>query len=461
MTLMKKGMILGFALSLLICFPFAATAGILGTELAAEFAAAGSKTGDIYDVIVLINNPENSHPDGVLTRGELLTALMTRARISQQPVLEQIQAAEGADSARVVDYRSLWIVNAIALTADRSTILSISKNLAVKKVVLDKPIPLPKTWESTAIRSSSAYEWSLENMKIPEVAEQYGLDGSGVIVGHLDTGVDASHPDLEGKIVNWKDFTAEPSETPVDTNGHGTHTAGTIAGGSASGKQIGAAPGAKLVVGRVFATGSTTGEILLSGMQWIADPDGDPATDDAPAMCCNSWGGGDSPERRELYKQAIQTWLDAGVIPIFANGNSGPWKRTTGLPGGFLNVISVGATKKNNKIAFFSSRGPIKWDGIDRIKPDVSAPGSGVRSAKPGGGYTSMSGTSMACPNVTGLVALMKQAAPSLTTEFASQVLQETALDMGSAGKDNKYGAGVVNGLAAIEKLKEIMRLTE
>lgn len=458
---MKIGMILGIALSLFICFPFNVEAGTLGTELAAEFSAAGSKSGDIYDVIVLINNPENAAPDGVLTRGELLSNLMARARISQQPVLEQIQAVEGADGARVVDYRSLWIVNAVALTADRDTILAVTENPAVKKIVLDKPIPLPKTWESAAVRSSSAYEWSLENMKIPEVVEQYGLDGSGVIVGHLDTGVDDSHPDLAGKVINWKDFTAEPSETPVDTNGHGTHTAGTIAGGSASGKQIGVAPGAKLVVGRVFATGSTSSEILLAGMQWIADPDGDPATDDAPSMCCNSWGGGDSPERREIYKQAVQTWLDAGVIPIFANGNSGPWGRTTGLPGGFLNVISVGATKKNNKIAYFSSRGPIKWDDIDRIKPDVSAPGSGVKSAKPGGGYQSMSGTSMACPNVTGLVALMVQAAPSLTTEFASRILQETALDMGAEGKDNKYGAGVVNGLSAIENLKEIMRLTE
>ncbi len=127
----------------------------------------------------------------------------------------------------------------------------------------------------------------------------------------------------------WKDFTDEPSETPVDKNGHGTHTAGTIAGGNASGKYIGVAPGA------------------------------------------------------------------------------------------------------------------------------------GVKSAKPGGGYQSMSGTSMACPNVTGVVALMKQAAPTLTTEFASRVLQETALDRGAEGKDNKYGAGIVDALAAVEKLKEIIRLTK
>ena len=458
---MKKLVLLTILLALVTCFPVLAAEKI-SPELLTEFAAtAKDGANQAYSVLILVKDTDRSTMEKPQKRNELLRLLQTRAAVLQKGIIKQLEKVSRSDTPVPVRYKPYWIVNAIALTADQKTITGLAGNPAVEKIIKDQVIPVPVTRPGEVLKSSSGYEWSLEKMRVPELVEKYGLDGSGTVIGQLDTGVDATHPDLAGKILLWKDFTDEPSETPVDENGHGTHTAGTIAGGNASGKYIGVAPGAKLVIARVFASGSTTTSILLSGMEWIADPDGDPETDDAPDACCNSWGGGDSEERREIYQQAIQTWLDAGVIPVFANGNSGPFGRTTSLPGGFLEVIAVGATSKRNRIAYFSSRGPIKWDDVDRIKPDVSAPGAGVKSAKPGGGYQSMSGTSMACPNVTGVVALMKQAAPTLTTEFASRVLQETSLDRGAEGKDNKYGAGIVDALRAVEKLKEIIRLTK
>ena len=125
-----------------------------------------------------------------------------------------------------------------------------------------------------------------------------------------------------------------------------------------------------------------------------------------------------------------------------------------GTPGGFPHSFAVGATDSSDEIAYFSSRGPIKWRGESYVKPDISAPGVRVLSAKPGGGYQLMSGTSMACPHVSGLAALLKQVTPALGVSEIEELLTETSEDFGDEGKDNIFGKGRANIKAAVDYLK-------
>lgn len=414
----------------------------------------------IRSAIILVREPEGLMPSFDGDNEAFFKALRRRAEVSQGRLIRKINARTVASGLPFVEYKSLWIVNALAVKADAALIRELSKNPEVEKVFRDERIDLPKTWAGEAHQTRAGYEWSLSTMNIPAVREKYGLDGKGVVVGHLDSGVDGTHPDLKGKILVFRDFSSTQSEAAIDDNGHGTHTAGTVAGGSQSGVAIGAAPGVCLVVGKIFSKSGATTAGILEAMQWVVDPDGNPSTNDTPDLCTNSWGGGDSGEGREMFAKAIKVWLDAGMIPVFAIGNSGPRPRTCGIPGGLLEVIAVGATDRSDKAAYFSSRGPVEWDGTDRVKPDITAPGHNVRSSWPGGGYNTISGTSMACPNVAGLIALLKQVDKGLDTEAVRRVLEETALDLGVPGRDNTFGSGRVDALKAVEAVMTIQRLS-
>lgn len=412
-----------------------------------------------HSVIVLVKEPPMTLSEDLDTPGYLKN-LRNRSAVTQKRLIKNMEQLNNIATGQTLQYKSLWIINALIVNADENTIRNISKNPEVELVIPNENIPVPQVIEGSSIASKSNYEWSLEIMNIPALREEYGLDGKGVLVGHLDSGIDGTHPEFEDKILKFKDFSSTYSVDPIDDNGHGTHTAGTIIGGDLSGKAIGVAPKAKIICGKIFSTSGASTSGILEAMQWIADPDNNPETDDFPALCSNSWGGGDSFSARKSYVKAIDVWLKVGIIPIFALGNSGPGARTCGIPGGLLSVIGVGATDKNDNIAYFSSRGPIEWDGIDMIKPDISAPGHYVKSSWTGGGYKSISGTSMACPNVAGLVTLMKQYDPDLTTKEVKRLLEETALDLGEEGRDNDFGSGRVDALRLMKKLKLLKKMS-
>src|SRR5262249_46298084 len=150
---------------------------------------------------------------------------------------------------------------------------------------------------------------------------------------------------------------------PYDDHGHGTHCMGTITGVGASGTQIGIAPGvSNLVVGKVFsASGGAQTSDLLRAMEWIADPDGNPATQDQPRVINNSWGGAmDGDIDHDPFGPAVLTWVQLNIFPSFAAGNEGPGESTVGSPGGLPQSFAMGATDSNDSIADFSSRGPVK-----------------------------------------------------------------------------------------------------
>jgi subtilisin family serine protease len=407
------------------------------------------------EVEAAIDNGESEIPVIITLKSSQSFQNLLAQDLTREARIETLQArsAQSFESFAVTanftsrNYRQFWIFNGFAVTASAAEVDAFASNPGVERIEYDSTEFLNP---EVAIDGTPRGDWTygLENLGIPAIRSQFGLDGSGVVVGVIDTGVDGNHPDLQGKVIGFKDFVNGKTE-PYDDQGHGSHCCGTIAGGNASGTQIGVAPNAKLIVAKVFsASGSTQTSYLLGAMEFMTDPDGNPSTDDAPSIVSNSWGGSGTAT---TYLEVTKQWVALGIFPSFAAGNSGPGSRTMGTPGAYLEAFAVGATQANDSIASFSSRGPVEWDGVDHIKPDVSAPGYDVFSVKPGGGYTKMSGTSMACPHVSGVIALIHQASPGISINDVRELLEGTSKDLGTEGKDNTFGAGRVNALAAVE----------
>lgn len=375
--------------------------------------------------------------------------------------IASLQAATYQLSANSIAFQPeniYWGIKGFSAMLSSNEVSAMIATGKVDSVYLDRKVYLN---EPVSVNSETGvkYTYGLNNIGIADLNKKHPeIDGSGVTVGIIDTGVDASHPDLKGRVMMFHDFVDNKTE-PYDDNGHGTHVAGTISGGNTSGTQIGVAPGVKIFAAKVFsAEGSANDTDILAAMQWMLDPDNNPATNDQPAVVSNSWGGDQSSKDLEKspYKKMLDTWVAAGMFPSFAAGNSGDSPGTVGVPGGLPAAYAVCAVDSRNVVAYFSSRGPITWtiDGKDQefVKPEICAPGVGVQSSMPGGKYGNMSGTSMATPHISGVVALVKQANPKLTPVEIMDLLNKTAKKIGGkTAKDNAYGYGLVDAVAAVE----------
>jgi hypothetical protein len=251
---------------------------------------------------------------------------------------------------------------------------------------------------------------------------------------------------------------AKPVDTdPYDRLGHGTHVA-SIAAGAGIGDPVykGVAPGANLVVASLgdYAIISRA----IGAIDWMVNEYNPSQTDPAKKARILSMSFGtydpDDPDGGAL-SLAVQAAIDSGVVAVAGAGNEGPEQQTVAFsPGGVEDVITVGSIYDEGEdgiiVSDFSSRGPT-LDG--RIKPDIMAPGSNIMAAKvrTSGGYIEKSGTSMSTPFIAGTVALMLQENLALTPAEVTTILMDTAKDWGPAGKDNDYGAGVVDVFAAVD----------
>ncbi|MEV5961272.1 S8 family serine peptidase [Kribbella sp. NPDC051952] len=262
-------------------------------------------------------------------------------------------------------------------------------------------------------------------------AWQAGQDGKGVKVAILDTGVDATHPDLAGRIAESKSFIDGGSA--VDGNGHGTHVASTIAGSGAAsgGKYKGVAPGASLVIGKVLDdNGDAQESWILEGMQWAA-------TSGAKVVSM-SLGTKSPSDGHDPLSQAVEDLTAAtGTLFVIAAGNTGPGVSTVVSPGAAASALTVAATDKSDGLAEFSSRGPTLDSAL---KPDIAAPGVDIVAARAAGtnlgtpvgdGYTTLSGTSMATPHVAGSAAILAERHPDWKAEQLKAALMSTAKDDG------------------------------
>jgi subtilisin family serine protease len=255
-----------------------------------------------------------------------------------------------------------------------------------------------------------------------------GFTGTGVDVAVLDTGIDSTHPDLQGKVVAEANFTPDP--TAADGNGHGTHVADTVAGsGTASnGLRKGVAPGAELMNGKVLdSTGNGQESWVIAGMQWAA-------TNGADVISMSLQAG--ITDGTDPVSQAVNQLTEGDhVLFTIAAGNFGSSPQTVTSPGAANDALTVGAVDKQNVLAGFSGRGPRFGDFA--LKPDITAPGVNIIAARAAGTslgtpidefYTMLSGTSMATPHIAGSAAILKQEFPSMTPAQLKAALMSTAL---------------------------------
>jgi serine protease AprX len=308
-----------------------------------------------------------------------------------------------------------------------------------------------------------------------------GFDGSGVTVAVLDSGIDATHPDLAGRVLADVTYVnGDWQSTTVDTDGHGTHVAGIIGGdGAASGGLVqGVAPGAGLV-GMDFTRAFTT-TTALQAMDWVLKHKDEYHI----RVVQNSWGRADNPQAwdpSDSLVRASTRLVDEGLVVVFSAGNKGPDAGSVSLEGRNPAVITVGAVDAAGLVAGFSGRGPVQ-DAAGHaqpwVKPDVVADGvevTSLRSAEATGAstappvlqptqlpalgpgvqpeavrYTTLTGTSQAAPMVAGLAAVMLQANPSLTPGQVHNLLRSTAIDLGPQGPDDATGFGLVDARDAV-----------
>lgn len=298
-----------------------------------------------------------------------------------------------------------------------------------------------------------------------------GYTGFGSKALSIDTGVEDTHPAIannyEGlfssNALAWFDFSGG-SDAPNDCDGHGTHTVGTMLGlDRVTNDTIGVAfdatwLGSKAICG--FGSADN-----MASFQWAIDPDGDSTTTaDMPTVICNSWQdpSASGSQCGGMYQSLFDAVEAVGIAVVFSAGNAGPSASTITPPknvnNDLVSVFCVGALNvgsSNVTIANFSSRGPSTCGdtGSFLIKPEVSAPGQGIRSADLGGIYSLKSGTSMAAPHVSGAILLLKQAFPYLTGRDLKLALYFSAIDMGDPGEDNVFGMGMIDVYAAYQYL--------
>ena len=378
-----------------------------------------------------------------------------------------------------------WIVNTIRVTtSDEQLIHRLAALPNVALIKADKIWQLPEPAQGAEEPTIQSVEWGVSRVHAPDVWSQYNATGQGIVVASIDSGAQYNHPALvmqyrgrnpDGSFdhnYNWYDparVCGNPSLAPCDNNGHGTHTMGTAVGGDGGSNQIGVAPGARWITAKGCENNTCTSSSLLSSGQWMLAPTDlngqNPRPDLRPNIVNNSWGGDSGSD--PFYRATVQAWVNAGIFPTFAIGNSGSSCSTAAAPGTYPESFGAGATDIFDNIAGFSARGPANgFGGI--VKPDVSAPGVSVRSSVPTNNYASFSGTSMATPHVSGVVALLWSANPALVGNIAATVdlLQRNAdfrsdTQCGSAGPPNNvYGWGIINALTAVQNSLPTRTLT-
>jgi serine protease AprX len=382
-----------------------------------------------------------------------------------------------------VSYRSHWAVNMLAVAgnrdlvdilAARSDVALIEPNVRVRSAILPKQPAIPAAGPATP----GAIEWNVSRVGAPQVWA-LGFDGTGMVVGNIDTGQQWNHPALKEQYRGWNGAVAdhnynwfdpnEGSPVPVDPNGHGTHTVGTAIGDDGGSNQIGVAPGAQWIACRAMDASGLGDPSTYGGcIEWMIAPtdlNGDnPDPSKAPVAFSNSWycsiSAGECPNN-EVLLQPVQNARAAGINVVVSAGNSGPSCRTVGNdgpPAQYDESYTVGSSNMSNALSSFSSRGPASFEG-ERIKPDIVAPGELVRSSYPTNTYVTLSGTSMASPHIAGVIALIYDAKPSLigNVDRTERLINRTAAHINSSAcesngsfPNNLWGYGFVNALRAV-----------
>lgn len=466
----------------------------IAAKIAPEVLAQTGDTGNAPIVILLADQADVSAAFQMKdqnARGWFVYNTLTQHATRTQAALRKELEARG------LSYQSFWAANMIVTTADRASIEALAARADVGRIDSNNEvrwIELPEIAKTTNAPSAptapTTTEWGVENVNAPSVWAM-GFNGAGIVIGELDTGTRWTHAALRPKYRGWNGTTADHNYNwhdaihtgggicgpntlaPCDDSGHGTHTAGITVGDDGSGNQIGVAPGAKWIGCRNMDQGAGTPARYTECFQFMMAPtdlsgnNPDPAL--RPHVLNNSWGcpASEGCTTRAELETIINNTQASGIFVVTSAGNSGPNCSTVSDPPSIYDAsFSVGAYDINNQLANFSSRGPSTFYSPNLLKPNISAPGVGVRSSYNSGDttYVSLNGTSMASPHVAGAVALLWSARPQLARDIAATktVLQNTAnsgvtVSPQTCGgtpstqiPNNTFGYGRVDALAAV-----------
>ena len=420
---------------------------------------------------------------------EQLTAVAQR---SQPPILALLDTAG-------VDYRRYWITNMIWVRGDLSLIETLAQREDIAHIYANPTIQFQAPTPEETAAQVAAIEWNILQVNADDVWGE-GITGQGAVIGGHDTGYDWDHPALINQYRGWDGVNADhdynwhdaihvagsscgaDSPEPCDDHNHGTHTMGTMVGDDGGTNQIGMAPGAKWIGCRNMNSGNGTPATYSECYEWFIAPypvGGDPITDGdpskAPHVINNSWScPGSEGCSWDTLQQVTEAVRAAGILTAHSAGNGGPSCSTVSTPSAIYDAsFSVASTTIADTISSFSSRGPVTVDGSNRLKPDIAAPGSNVRSSIRNGAYSSFSGTSMAAPHVAGLTALLISAQPDLAgqVDLLESIIQDTALQLtttqGCGGDgptdvpNHVFGYGRIDALAAYQATHHQLNLTK
>jgi serine protease AprX len=462
------------------------TAGVIDPILQDQMDYAAN--GELIPVFINITGEVDQEYIDLATAGMswdqrrafVVDALKAKAEETQQSILEELK---GFNADQVELENTFWLTNAVHCSitpliiremASRDDVYHISFAGALEPgKCLIEPIDVhPATPEELG----RANAWGVDQVNAPAVWGM-GYEGNGIIVAVTDTGVNYFHVDLQNNMwhdtpggfhYGWDFYDNDPD--PMDSHGHGTHCAGSVAGYGTAGTQTGVAPSATIMALRLnyFSGGEAT---------WIQCYEF--AVDHGAHVITTSLGIF-SASNHVSMRQAEEAVLTAGLLHSIAAGNDGPGAQTILGPGycpppwihpdqpgsgGLTATVTVGATDNSDNIASFSSRGPTDlwgtvapwndWADTEAlIDPDICAPGVNIVSCSwpSTTGYTTMSGTSMATPHLAGVTALLWDVNPpakSMTVATVDSIMEVTAVELGTAGKDNTYGSGRVDAYQA------------
>jgi subtilisin family serine protease len=417
-------------------------------------ASAVADPQRMVDVLVVMKSQPNLGAINVTSRADRLAtverSLRAYAERTQQGVLALLASrrAQGLASSIV----PLWIANEVAVRAAPSVVQELAARPDVREVRPEFTVQAPTS--EVAAAATSTVEPNVSLVNAPALWDM-GFRGQGVVVANMDTGVDATHPDLAAKwrggTNSWYDPNGQHPTTPTDVSGHGTQTMGVMVGGNAGGSSIGVAPDAKWIAVKIFNDqGSTTSTRIHQGFQWLLDPDNNPSTADAPNVVNNSWTMMAASCTLD-FQPDLANLRAAGIVPVFAAGNSGPTAGTVLSPANLPEAFAVGGTDDSDALYPYSSRGPSSCAGA--TAPKLAAPAVSVRTTDLYGGYVQDTGTSVAAPHVAGALALLLDAFPNLSADQQEAALKSSAQDLGVAGLDNSFGYGRLDALAAYQWL--------
>jgi subtilisin family serine protease len=452
----------------------AALAGLacVGMLVLYRFAGHPGSYGEQFFVI-LRDQADVSAATQIADRNQRLTyvfkTLTQHAEQTQSPLRAELDR-------QGVSYRPYYLVNGLEVNGGPGVRAYLERRPEVARILDSphlRPLPAAPPAASGSDPPPNGPQWNIRAIGADRVWNELKVTGQGIVIGQSDSGVQGDHPALKDTYrgrggqndYNWLD-PWNNTRQPTDAEGHGTHTLGSALGKGG----IGVAPGAQWFACVNLARNLGNPGWYLNCMQFMLAPypqGGDPFRDGDPTRAAHvlndSWGcpvveGCDA----QALAPATAALRDAGIFVVASAGNDGPACHTVTDPIAiYPDVVSVGATDPDGRLAFFSSRGPVQVDGSGRTKPDIVAPGVQVLSAFPNSTYAVEDGTSMSGPHVAGVVALMWSANPKLigNIDRTRQILLSTAkpytgtVDFcGPAGHpNNAVGFGMVDAYAAVK----------